>query len=57
MYNKYIEAGRYDNLPISECLNIADSLDACIYGWASNKRYVDDARERLEALEHRIRKG
>ena len=56
MYNKYIEAGRYDNLPASECKSVANAL-AGLIATSTDAEYVDDARMRLTALEYRILKG
>ena len=51
--NSYIAAGRYNALPISECVSIVSSLEAII-ATSDDEEYIADALQRLEALRYRI---
>ena len=51
--NIYLNAGRYDSLPMRECIGIASSLEALI-DTSDDEEYIIDALQRLEALRYRI---
>jgi hypothetical protein len=53
MCNKYILAGRYTKLSVSECKGIVNALTSLI-NVSNDVGYIEDAKMRLEALDNRI---
>ena len=51
--NIYLNAGRYDSLPMQECIGIESSLEALI-NTSDDEEYILDALQRLEAVRYRI---